>query len=238
MKQRQDALDAKLENINSQLSTIISQLSTNTPTVSPTPSPSISPSYIPVTMQISFEFQQGSCQTVGCTDRSTFDNITTRVWANPRRLEPIVTSADVLSCFVTPGSAIQGNNCVGAIPMSHLYKYSVDTDFNTYKAAAQIPPAVPTWYSTFRPAIYNASTYPNLGNAQAIAAIVNCTGQPQSQGFRFAWLRTQSGPCFFDTKYSAEICTSASTSDNNFLYVDSTNSVQPDNTVFVDALCP
>jgi hypothetical protein len=181
---------------------------------------------------VSFNFEAGACRTDGCVDENpAVDNVTIRSVVFP---EKVVQQA-ALACVLAGGNPGSSGSCFYHIPIANVTTYNIATDFGIYIRTSALH-APPTFYQN--PTITEASTYPNFMTVDGIASIIDCTGQASEQTIRYAWLRNQPGPCYYDWTYRVVICSNPGIPSDNISYINASAQILPNDAIWSTTNCP
>jgi hypothetical protein len=185
-------------------------------------------------MQMAFYFEVGSCRTIGCVDVNPgIDNTTVRTMITPQRVFPVFDVNGMTEC-VLGGGSLSPPYCFQPLALTDVHTWTIPDDFDIYmRDSSKTPPKFKA-----QPVATPANTFPNFLNNEAVAAIVDCNGQPPEQVFRFAFLRNQSGPCYFDTTIQKEMCSRQGIPIENDQYFNAQKNPLPVNAIWSPANCP
>jgi hypothetical protein len=184
--------------------------------------------------QMAFNFEVGSCRTIGCVDlHPGIDNTTVRTMITPQRVFQVFNPAGIADCIISGGS-YSPPYCFQPLPLNEVHTWTIPDDFDIYmRDASKTPP-----YFQTLPAPTAANTFPNFLSNEAVAAVVECKGQPAEQIFRFAFLRNQNGPCYFDPVIQQELCSRQGVPIENEFYFNVLDNQLPATAVWSTSNCP
>jgi hypothetical protein len=187
-----------------------------------------------VNFQMAFNFEVGSCRTIGCVDVNPgIDNTTVRTMITPQRVFQVFNLAGITNC-ITSGGSYSPPNCFFPIPLAEVHSWTIPDDFDIYmRNASKTPP-----YFLSLPTATPASTFPNFLANEAVASVVECKGQAAEQVFRYAFLRNQAGPCYFDPTIQQELCSRQGIPIDNDQYFNVQDQTLPLDAIWATANCP
>jgi len=75
-------------------------------------------------------------------------------------------------------------------------------------------------------------------NVPAVATVIDCTNVPSDVTFRFAFLRTDIGPCIFDWEFLVTVCSNDGKPILNQDFWNSKFETLPDTAIWKSTSCP
>jgi hypothetical protein len=187
---------------------------------------------------VSFFFDSGACRTANCIDPNPIvDNYTVRTNVVVQKVIPFGTGAGAAVACATGGGSYTSPDCYYNLPFANITNWNITHDFNIYTQKSAPVPA-PIFYLHAPPVITPANTYPNYQGEDAITALIDFTGQPSEQTIRYAWIRYENGPCYYDYSINRVVCSAAGVSSANTQYWDVNQNLLPSTAIWATTNCP
>jgi len=139
-------------------------------------------------------------------------------------------------CTNNGGNVISGQCFTPIDPdVATNYNYT-GTNVDIYQLKVLSLANIPYYYVT--QAVYPASTWPNLQTFKTIAMAVMCNSANSGMSFRMALLRTDIGPCIFDTEFGIQVCSQDGKGTSNSNYQSATGVTLPNTAIIKSMGCP
>jgi hypothetical protein len=134
------------------------------------------------------------------------------------------------------GGFVSGTNCFTAIHPDTAIRYNyTNADVFLPKALGS---AVKFPTMMIGPKVYAAGVWPNSQNYAAVSTVIDCSKSPSSASFRFAFYRSDIGPCIVDSAIQMQVCSKDGKPQNNQLYWNSKLQQMPNTAIWKASSCP